>query len=402
MKDNLTRQQAAYVKLHGVPMPEAVQAHALSQMFALQSLFFEDHVDESEARREFYDPAWWHALVPGASTDSDELRVALLHASAERVVPVVGVHVELLTSTADEAAAASGSSSTDSSSASFLVDSEVISHRLREEGYCIISSPSSAVAGLCRELARIQAALQAAALPPQFIFVFNAPWQLLAEHWVGPATAALGEDSIMEADMNCWALRREPEDGCDAPYVGANFGASHRDQTYAACHTAEGAPTSVNLWTPFNESGAAIDNGAMRVLPCHADDFFFAPAHPLHLQTSASLAVAGAAEAVATLTCTAGAACLWSPSLIHWGSSCKADAAAEPRQSLAVTFRAATAVRSQFGVCASSGDSTSAGPMILADLSTLSLQRRLAYVAKGLLAYSHWHAGFPGVALARV
>ena len=67
MKDNLARQQAAYVESHGVPMPRAMQAHALTQIFALQSLLFEDNVAKSDARRELYDPDYWHALVPGAA-----------------------------------------------------------------------------------------------------------------------------------------------------------------------------------------------------------------------------------------------------------------------------------------------------------------------------------------------
>ncbi len=54
MKDNLARQQAAYVESHGVPMPRSMQAHALTQMFALQSLLFKDSEDESNARRESF------------------------------------------------------------------------------------------------------------------------------------------------------------------------------------------------------------------------------------------------------------------------------------------------------------------------------------------------------------
>jgi hypothetical protein len=39
--------------------------------------------------------------------------------------------------------------------------------------------------------------------------------------------------------------------------------------------------------------------------------------------------------------------------------------------------------------------------MLLAHLDALPLARRLAYVAKGLLAYSHWFPGFPGVQLSK-
>jgi len=205
--------------------------------------------------------------------------------------------------------------------------------------------------------------------------------------------------------MSCWALRREAG-GCSAaggdPYVGSNFSASHRDQSYSSYHDDEGRPTSVNLWSPYNAGGATAENGAMRVLPCASDDFFFSPDHPLHFRTGASLDADGAAGAVATLACSAGDACMWSPSLVHWGGGCAADAPTEPRESLAVTFRAASAPRSRFGG-GDGGDcaAVAAGPMILSDLSALPLRRRLAYVAKGLLAYSHWHAGFPGLDLAR-
>jgi hypothetical protein len=388
MKDNLARQQAAYAKLHnGEPMPHSMVKHAVTQMFALQSLLFEDAIDESDALPKLYDVEYWHTLVPESSTDPDGLCIALL----SRVKEDNGNNV------------ASVSTLTPSSSV-VSDDNAVVRSLLREEGYCILPpanvAASTAVSKLCKELVRIQTSLQAEGLPPQFIYVYNAPWQLLAEHWTGPATAALGEDSILEADMNCWVLRRmSTTSTVEVPYIGANFAASHRDQIYSACHDDDGECTSVNLWTPYNVGGATSDNGAMRVLPCTSDDFFYCPDHPLHLQTSASLESEGAAEAVVTLTCASGDACLWSPSLIHWGGSCNADATDEPRQSLAATFRSASAPRSQFG----GGDNSTAGPgpMILADLNDLTLQRRLAYVAKGLLAYSHHFPGFPGLTLAK-
>ena len=121
MKDNLARQQAAYVESHGVPMPRSMQAHALTQMFALQSLLFKDSEDESNVRRELHDPDYWHALVPGSSTDPDELRAALL------ALPRSAAD-------ADDVAPASASAS----SPPFFDPEEVIS-RLREEGYCVLA-----------------------------------------------------------------------------------------------------------------------------------------------------------------------------------------------------------------------------------------------------------------------
>jgi hypothetical protein len=385
MRDNLARQRAAYLKAHGAEMPPAVQAHALATMLALQSLYFEDAPLASEARGELSDAAYWRALVPSASADPEALRAALALAAAERAAAGAAPALPLLAAS------------------------------VQEQGFSVAEpQPRAAarVAALCATLALILAQLQRAALPPHFVFVYNAPWELLAEHWVGAAAAALGEDSVMEADMSCWALQR-PASGCGGgappgPYVGANFGASHRDQRYSACHAPSGAPSAVNVWTPFNACGARADNGAMRVLPIPADAFFFSPEHPAHLDTAASLREEGAEAAVRVLACGAGAACVWVPSLVHWGGACAADAEGQPRASLAVTFRAAGAPRSDFGgASASASPSPSASadggppPMLLAHLDALPLQRRLAYVAKGLLAYSHWHAGFPGVHLGK-
>ena len=380
MKANLARQQAAYLKAHGSEMPPAVLAHALATMLALQSLYFEDAPAASEARSELSDPAYWSSLVPGASADPDALRAALALAAGERA----------------------GAAPPPASS----------SEALEQQGFLIAEpQPRAAarVAALCATLALVLAQLQRAGLPPHFAFVYNASWQLLAEHWVGAAAAALGEGSVMEADMSCWALQRDGGGAAaPAPYVGANFGASHRDQRYSACHAPSGAPSAVNLWTPFNACGARADNGAMRVLPIPADAFFYSPEHPLHLDTGASLREEGAEGAVRVLACGAGAACVWVPSLVHWGGACAAGAEGQPRASLAVTFRAAGAPRSAFGDGgggSSSGSSSIADggppPMLLAHLDALPLARRLAYVAKGLLAYSHWFPGFPGVQLSK-
>ena len=114
MKENLARQQAAYVESHGVPMPRAMQAHALTQMFALQSLLFKDSEDESNTRRELHDPDYWHALVPGSSTDPDELRAALLALPRSAAAPT------------------SASASASASSPPFFDPEEVVG-RLRED-----------------------------------------------------------------------------------------------------------------------------------------------------------------------------------------------------------------------------------------------------------------------------
>lgn len=246
--------------------------------------------------------------------------------------------------------------------------------------------------------------------------MFNEAWLLLEEHWASSAAGILGADSVMEADMNVWSLRRPPPPplGADAAaaaadgdvgeanaaeeYVGGNFSASHRDQKYSSCHSDDGTPTSVNLWFPFNASGATATNGAMRVLPIPHDDFFYSPAHPAHMNTKISVESADD-DAVQILACTSGTACMWSPALVHWGGGCEASSAAEPRASIAVTFRHSAAPPSEFGP--NPAPPSGPPPLVRADLNNLVLSRRLAYVAKGILAYSHWHPGFPGIHLAK-
>ena len=147
MKDNLARQQAAYAKLHnGEPMPQSMVKHAVKQIFALQSFLFEDDIVESDALSKLYDVEYWHTLVPESSTDSSELRSALLSRVMEdndnNVTP----------------------------SSSVLSDDNAVSSLLREQGYCILPpanvAASTAISKLCKELICIQTALQAEGLPP--------------------------------------------------------------------------------------------------------------------------------------------------------------------------------------------------------------------------------------------
>lgn len=207
--------------------------------------------------------------------------------------------------------------------------------------------------------------------------------------------------------MNCWALRRQNAEGdADTRYVGGNFGACHRDQRYSACHAdSDGSLQSVNVWCAFNPSGATAGNGAMRVIPIDSDDFFYCPSHELHMDTAAATAFDNyrARDSHVVLETARGQPCMWTPSLIHWGAGCCASSPAEPRCSIAVTFRssdAPTSVFGSYGRIASAAACEGPPPLLRADLKHIPLKRRLAYVAKALLAYSHWHPGFPGLDLA--
>jgi hypothetical protein len=211
---------------------------------------------------------------------------------------------------------------------------------------------------------------------------------------------------MTQADMNCWALRHETlADGVSAHYVGGNFGSSHRDQRYSACHSsADGSPQSLNVWCAFNPSGATRCNGAMRVIPIDSDDFFYSPSHDLHMDTATALSSDGglALTSQVVLESARGQPCMWTPSLVHWGAPCCRDCPNEPRCSIAATFRSRHAPASVFGTYEAIGAAAASGgppPLLRSQLDNISLTRRLAYVAKGLLAYSHWHPGFPGINL---
>ena len=168
MIENLARQQAAYLKSHGVPMTPLQNAHALATMLALQSLYFED--SESDARPELSCASFYGSIVPNSSVDPEVL-------------------AESLACSAD-ARNSCGKSVIASCSTAFKSVSEC--------GYAIGNIPTPRVAELCDELFVIQTQLARVGLPPQFVFVFNAAWELLDQLWEGAANDVLGEGSVME------------------------------------------------------------------------------------------------------------------------------------------------------------------------------------------------------------
>jgi len=51
---------------------------------------------------------------------------------------------------------------------------------------------------------------------------------------------------------------------------------------------------------------------------------------------------------------------------------------------------------------AGTGGEDGPGPLARADLLELSLEKRLSYAAKAVLAYSHWSPGLPGCDLVAI
>ena len=169
MLENLERQRSAYLKAYGVPMTSSQNAHTVATVLALQSLYFED--SQSEARPELNCASFYASISPNSSTDPQILADSLARSAFVR-------------------SCLAGCSSDHSRSAAL--------NGINEIGYAIGSDPTPEVAVICDELFVIQTQLASAGLPPQFVFVFNAAWDLLDHLWASSATDVLGEGSVME------------------------------------------------------------------------------------------------------------------------------------------------------------------------------------------------------------
>ena len=420
MKENILRQKASFLKLHGVPMSAALLEHTVTQLMELQSLYFEDGAD-----CDLNDPKFWERLCPNLHVGVLSLS-ALLAAGEESRLP---------------------DNATEEASISLLIPSLVT------VGFAVVPAllkhgeeacGASLNAALCVGLS----ALLDAGLPPAFLLVYDEAWAVVDSLWGRVAAGLLGgEVCVMEPDINVWHLRRMPQtaerhtDGrptdelepdtndtrevlpppppppSASSYVGQNFGASHRDMRYDHCHDVHtGLPRSLNVWHALNASGATYQNGAMRVVPIPLDPLFRRPLHPGHMSTGAGDEAEHYRSSAVVLLAPPGSTCVWTPSAVHWGGGCDFDAKDEPRASVAATFRIKATSRSAYGAAddgdgpntaATAGDADSqpqappSGPPPLDrnDLNDLPLSRRLAFAAKAILAYSHWYPGFPSLDL---
>jgi hypothetical protein len=281
-------------------------------------------------------------------------------------------------------------------------------------GFAVVGVAVNPASDLPNSVARAITACVSAGLPPVFALAFDEVWLLLDEQmgWL-ERESVLGKNVgiVLEADVNCWRLRSAEDLAESGSRIGDSFGNPHRDLRHDQCHDADtDALTALSLWVPVNESGAGAENGAMRCVPIDSDDFFYSPDHPSHMTTDAAHARAEAT----VLAAPKGHACIWQPSLIHFGGACQPGSRQEPRVSVAATFRSNLAPRCAFNGNGGSGASCEAseplvseqaigpGPLARADLLKLGLDKRLSYAAKAVLAYSHWTPGLPGCELVNV
>jgi hypothetical protein len=259
------------------------------------------------------------------------------------------------------------------------------------------------------ELAPTLSALRAAASafrdagwPPAFVFVLPGAWRLV-DRLFAPMESLLGEGCQMDPSVFCWiAQQPEPAHASEhadragqlprppKPKAGANFGLPHRDFTcLQSLRKADGAPTLLSVWVPLTR--VTTENGCMMAVPKQLDRHFFkrwAYAHmrpalpPDEDDDDGATEVRfdlSAARPIAPLP--PGSIVAWVGNLIHWGTSCLPDADAPARTSVGFNFLRA-GERLQSGAPALSRS----------DARVLTLEGRLALIARSLLAYSPWYA----------
>jgi len=368
MKETLRRQQEQYLKIHGIPMSDELLTKTRDVIFFFQDLYFEEADSSTYPDRHF-----WERISTGLHI-SEDLTDQLCKLREQRPPEPIDAAQVL---------------------------------QLRERGFAVLdavhlqqggAAPKAESAAVLSALEQTIYNLRAEGWPPSFIFLYDELWLHVIDPLFDVFEELLDDGCFMEPDLNCWCLRAPAEVNA-AGHVGANFGASHRDMTYSACHNDKEESTSLNAWVSINSTGATSNNGCMHAIPIEHDDYFYSPRHPFHTDTERAL---GFLEDVPSkqilMQSPPGAVCTWTPSLIHWGGECKAGEP-DPRISVGATFRNKAAAQSAFGSTAAVSFRSGPPPMVRRDIGTIALSRRLSYAAKALLSYSHWYPGFPGLSL---
>eukprot|EP00873_Tetraselmis_striata_P015641 jgi/Tetstr1/435905/TSEL_024791.t1 len=268
---------------------------------------------------------------------------------------------------------------------------------LLQDGYCVLPAEGCGGGGddnVFPAIAATMRALVAAGWPPVFIFMYDELWQLLGRLFdvAAELLSAPADDVLLEASFFAWALQPP---GAAPARVGSNFGLPHRDYSHADAIRGDGSIRLLSVWLPVTD--ATLDNGCLYVLPKPADALWAEPSHPAHMRCAADLSAEGGGggppvlelrfplHAVRPLPAKAGSVLAWAGNTVHWGAACSPAGAAQPRQSVALTFRA--------GEAAPGGSADACGELYLSREETasgLSLERRFQLCCRALLLYSQW------------
>ena len=197
----------------------------------------------------------------------------------------------------------------------------------------------------------------------------------------------------MDPSVFCWIARHPPPTppgSKAAATAGANFGVPHRDFTcLQSLQQEDGKPTLLSVWLPLN--AVTTENGCMMVVPKQLDPHFtkrWAYAHMRPALPPDADDPDGATEVRFDLSAAKplaplarGSLVAWVGNLIHWGTCCLPDSGAPPRVSVGFNFLRA-GERLQSGAPA----------LTRGDARRLTLDGRLALIARSILAYSPWYA----------
>ena len=412
MAATLKMQKELWLEQHGTPMTELQEQENVDRMLCLQGLYFED----AEAIGLYSSKEYWEDISEGALTltlDPSEWKIKF-NASQTTTAPATTATTATATATATTTTSANHTTT-----------------QLNEEGFAVIPNPTipsthpifAAIKNTAQRLAE-------RGWPPGFILIYDQVWELIIAPLWSVYTPILGQDAWMEPDLNCWRLMSEnkvvtetkssttpPTTPTTPNYIGVNFGKSHRDMTYEACHdVATEAFESLNCWVPINPTGATLKNGCMHVIPIEHDDYFYDSKHPYHMSTAKAIGfMEDPKECTTLLPAPAGSVVTWTPSLVHWGGACEAGDK-DPRMSIAATFRKNKTKRSVYGDGGGGGgggdesgdggsdESSNNGPPPIQfnDISDVCVSRRLSYISKGIISFAHWYPGFPGLSVERL
>ena len=297
----------------------------------------------------------------------------------------------------------------------------------------VASHGPAAFAEIAAEIDR----LERAGWPPVFCFMCDSVWHLVVEQLWEAMKPLLGDDCVLEPSFFAWSLKAPKEPplaaGGDASsrktdHIGQSFGLPHRDypaseawfleESHAGSEDAkEGtnnadndngttatatttlltttpAPHTMtttvlkllNVWIPIND--ATLDNGCIHILPREFDPCFARPDDHAHMR-AATGAPGGKSvckirfplQCSRALPAPAGSLLAWSGNTIHWGSTCSRYAASPPRKSIAMAFRRRDVAQLE-----------GAGPPITQERArAMTMDGRLALIARSLLLYNQWH-----------